>query len=106
MKLLFSSLGLVGLTLAIPVTAQQDPEALMAAAACNTCHLLEQKMVGPSYQAVAARYRGEDGAAEQVYERVRKGSQGVWGDTPMPPVDNDTLNDEELKTVVNWILSQ
>ncbi|MFN2288922.1 MAG: c-type cytochrome [Chromatocurvus sp.] len=106
MKMLLSSIGIVGLTLAGHVAAQQEPDALAAAAACNTCHLLEQKMVGPSYQAVAERYRNEDGAAEQVYKRMREGSQGVWGDTPMPPVDKDTLNDQELKTVVNWILSQ
>ena len=106
MKMLLTSMGIAGLTLAGHVAAQQDPEALAAAAACNTCHLPEQKMVGPSYQAVAARYRGEDGAAEQVYERMREGSQGVWGDTPMPPVDKGTLNDGELKTVVDWILSQ
>ena len=106
MKTLLTSIGIVGLTMALPVAAQKEPEALAAAAACNTCHLLEQKMVGPSYQAVAARYRSEDGAADQIYKRMRKGSQGIWGDTPMPPVDKDTLNDEELKVVVDWILSQ
>ena len=79
MKMLLISMGITGLTLAGHVAAQQEPDALASAAACNTCHLLKQKMVGPSYQAVAARYRSEDGAAEQVYERMREGSQGVWG---------------------------
>ena len=106
MNSLLTSIGIVGLTLALPVAAQQEPEALAAAAACNTCHQIKQEMLGPSYQAVAARYSSEDGAADQIYKRMRKGSQGVWGDTPMPPVDKDTLDDEELKVVVDWILSQ
>jgi cytochrome c len=34
---------------------------------------------------------------------VKKGGVGVWGQVPMPP--NATVKDEDVKTLVKWILS-
>ena len=92
--------------LVAPAIAAQEPEALIDEAGCNGCHQLEQTMLGPSYQAIAERYRGEAGAADTLFARMREGSEGVWGDTPMPPVDQDTLSDDEMTAVVDWVLSQ
>jgi len=91
---------------AIPAGAQTAPGELAAAAGCNGCHQLEQKMLGPSYLAVAERYRGQQDAPDQVFKRMRDGSQGVWGNVPMPPVGQDTLTDEELRAVIDWVLSR
>ena len=52
-------------------------------AGCAACHAIDQKSLGPSYQAIAQRYRGRADAPALLAERVRKGSQGVWGAVPM-----------------------
>ena len=46
---------------------------------CMACHGVKSKIVGPGY------------------------GQGVWGSVPMPP--NSHVKDEDLKTLVQWILS-
>jgi cytochrome c len=72
--------------------------------ACFACHTLDKKMVGPSYKDVAAKYRSDKGAAAKLAEKVKNGSQGVWGNVPMPP--NSAVPDADVKALVSWILSQ
>jgi cytochrome c len=36
-------------------------------------------------------------------QKVRNGGAGVWGQIPMPP--NTAISDEDLKKVVEWVLS-
>lgn len=71
---------------------------------CMGCHTVEKAMVGPAYKDVAAKYKGQKDAAAKLAEKVRKGGQGVWGTIPMAPVGADKLSDDELKTVIEWIL--
>jgi cytochrome c len=72
--------------------------------ACFACHTLDKKMVGPSYKDVAAKYRNDKAASAKLAEKVKNGSQGVWGTVPMPP--NTTVPDADVKALVKWILSQ
>jgi cytochrome c len=71
--------------------------------ACTACHALDKKMVGPGYKDVAAKYRGQKDAEAKLIEKVKKGGKGVWGEIPMPP--NAAVKDEDIKTMVQWILS-
>ena len=104
MKIFICLIVLAGLT--APAVADQDLEALLQEAGCVACHQVAQPMVGPSYESVAERYRDQDGAADDVFTRMREGSQGVWGEAPMPPVTEDMLSDEQMRTVIDWILSR
>ena len=70
---------------------------------CTACHMIDKKHVGPGYKEVAAKYRGNPKAEALLVEKVKKGGQGVWGEVPMPP--NGHVKDEEIKTLVKWILS-
>ncbi len=72
--------------------------------ACFACHTLDKKLVGPSYKEVAAKYRSDKAAAAKLAEKVKNGSQGVWGNVPMPP--NTAVPDADVKALVSWILSQ
>ena len=63
-----------------------------------------QKLVGPSYKDVAAKYRGDAGAETKLVDKVKKGSQGTWGQVPMPP--NSNVPDADVRALVKWILSQ
>ena len=72
--------------------------------ACFACHAVDKKLVGPSYKDVAAKYRGDGGAEAKLVDKVKKGSQGTWGQVPMPP--NASVPDADVRALVKWILSQ
>lgn len=71
---------------------------------CLACHAVDKKVVGPSFKDVAAKHKGDAGAVAKLAEKVKKGGSGVWGEVPMPP--NAALKDEDIKTLVGWVLSQ
>ena len=71
--------------------------------ACTACHAIDKKVVGPAYKEVAAKYRGDKTAEAKLIDKVKKGGVGVWGEVPMPP--NTTVKDEDVKTLVKWVLS-
>jgi cytochrome c len=65
---------------------------------------VDKKIVGPAYKDVAAKYKGDAGAAARLAEKVRKGGTGVWGQIPMPPNPPDKISDADLKAVLAWVL--
>lgn len=78
-------------------------EALAKTSGCLACHTVDKKLIGPSYKDVAAKYRGNKGAEAELIKKVKAGGKGVWGDIPMSP--NAHVKDEDIKTMVQWILS-
>ncbi len=78
-------------------------EALAKAKNCMSCHAVDKKLVGPSYKDVAAKYKGDAGAAEALATKVKAGGKGVWGQIPMPP---NNITPGEAKKLVSWVLSQ
>lgn len=86
---------------ALPAYAQEE---LAKKHNCLACHAVDKKLVGPSYKDVAAKYRGVPGAEAKLFDKVKKGGQGAWGQVPMPP--NTQVPDGDIKTLVKWILSQ
>lgn len=78
-------------------------EALAQASGCLACHTVDKKLVGPSYKEIAERYSKDKGAAANLVKKVKAGGKGVWGDIPMAP--NAHVKDEDIKTIVQWILS-
>ena len=85
----------------LPAHAQEE---LAKKHACLACHATDKKLVGPSYKEVAAKYRGDAGAEAKLVDKVKKGSQGTWGQVPMPP--NANVPDADVRALVKWILSQ
>ena len=71
---------------------------------CTACHQVDKKLIGPSYQDVANKYKGQKDAAQKLTAKVKKGSTGVWGNVPMPP--NAAVPDADIKTLVAWVLAQ
>ena len=68
-----------------------DPvQKLLNANACNGCHSIDKRVVGPAFREVAAK--------------IRSGGQGVWGAVPMPP--NPSLQDADLRRIAAWVLEQ
>jgi len=78
-------------------------EALAKKHNCMACHAMDKKLVGPSYQEVAAKYKGQKDAEAKLADKVKKGGTGAWGQIPMPP--NAAVPDADIKTLVKWVLS-
>ena len=70
---------------------------------CLACHAVANKVLGPAYKDVAAKYAGQPDAQAQLMESIRKGSAGKWGEVPMPP--HPKLSDADVKKLAAWVLS-
>jgi cytochrome c len=86
---------------AAPAAAGVD--ALLQKSGCLACHAVDKKVLGPSYQEVAAKYAGDKNAAAALVQKVKAGGVGVWGQIPMPP--HPQLSDADLNTMVTSILA-
>jgi len=96
-----------------PAVSNKAPEKNMAAAGgmptlarkynCTACHAIDKKELGPALKAVAAKYKGDAGAAARLSEKIKKGGAGVWGSIPMPA--NPKVSDADMKEIVTFILA-
>jgi cytochrome c len=86
---------------AAPVWAS---EALSDKHGCSNCHAVDKKMIGPSFKAVAEKYKGPADAVDTVAVKVRKGGTGVWGTMVMPPMAH--VPEADAKDLATWILKQ
>ena len=101
MKVLFVAGAVVaGLMLAGGAGAN---EKLAQSSGCMTCHGVDKKVIGPGFKEIATKYRNDKGAEAALIKKVKAGGKGVWGEIPMPP--NAHVKDEDIKTMVQWILS-
>ncbi|MET0068773.1 MAG: c-type cytochrome [Candidatus Thiodiazotropha sp.] len=81
-----------------------DALALATQSGCMACHQIETKVVGPAYKEVAAKYKGDAAALDMLVGKVKGGAVGTWGQIPMPP--NAHVSDENIRTIVSWVLEQ
>ena len=98
----FTALAALALLTAAPAFAATDPMALAKAKNCLACHSVDNKIVGPAYKDVAAKYAGQKDAAAKLADKIQKGGSGVWGPVAMPP---NQVTPEEAKELANWVLS-
>lgn len=92
---------LAGLLFGGSVMAADMPE-LAKKAKCIACHDIDKKKVGPAWQDVAAKYKGEKGAVASLSAKIIAGGKGVWGAIPMPP--NPQLPEAEAKELAAFIM--
>ncbi|HEX8818443.1 MAG TPA: c-type cytochrome [Archangium sp.] len=72
-------------------------------AACIACHGLDHKVVGPGFREISSKYKGEGDAESRLIAKLKAGGSGVWGPIPMPAQAH--LSDEDMKTLIQWILA-
>ncbi|MEB0135817.1 c-type cytochrome [Actimicrobium sp. CCC2.4] len=70
---------------------------------CMACHAVANKVVGPGFKDVAAKYAGQKDAEDKLTQKVLKGGGGNWGAVPMPA--NAQVSEAEARTLVKWILT-
>ncbi len=69
---------------------------------CTACHGLENKLVGPSFKDIAARYKTQPGADKLLEGKIKNGSQGVWGVVPMPA---QALSVADASQIAQWLMA-
>ena len=90
------------------IAALDDQKALeiMAKSGCAACHAIDKKGIGPAYTDVAKKRKSEPGAAAMLVKKVRDGGLGAYGQIPMPPNPASKINDDELKAMIDWVLTK
>lgn len=83
---------------ALPASADQK---LAEKKNCLACHSVKDKVVGPAFKDVAAKYAGQADAAKMLAEKIQKGGVGAWGQIPMPAND---VTPAEATTLATWVL--
>jgi cytochrome c len=86
-----------------PAAPAGDALAVATSSGCMACHQVETKVVGPAYKEVAGKYKGDTAALDRLVAKVKAGGVGTWGQIPMPP--NAHVSDENIRTIVEWILT-
>jgi len=85
-----------------------DARAIAAKSGCMGCHTASNSVYGPAWKLVSKRYQGVPNAHELLTTTIRSGSAGRWdqvtGGKRMPP-QQGSINDEELKIVVDYIMA-
>ena len=75
--------------------------ALIEGADCLTCHKMDVRVVGPSYQEVADKYT--QGDLDMLATKIIEGGKGNWGEIPMTP--HAGMSKENAKKMVEYILT-
>ena len=100
MKLIAATLFTAVALSSAPAMANLD---LAKKSNCMACHAVDKKLVGPAYEEVAKKYKGNKDAVKTLSAKVKAGGSGVWGQIPMPP--NAAVKDADIETLVKWILA-
>ncbi len=92
MKIVAAALISAGLLIAGPAVASED---LAKKLGCTTCHAVDKKKMGPALKDIAAKYKGQAGAADKLTAAIAKGDGHPKGKG----------SEDEIKKVVEWVLA-
>ena len=100
--LIVSLVAATGLMIAGGAMAADMP-ALAKKSGCVACHSIEKKVVGPAWQEVANKYKGDAGAVAMLSTAISKGGKGKWGAVPMPP--QPKVSEADAKELAEFVMS-
>jgi cytochrome c len=92
MKRIVIAAAAVAFVFAAAANAQED---LAKKHGCLTCHAVDAKKVGPSYKSIAAKYKGNAGAADKIAGELKAGKGH-------PAVK---ASEDDIKSLVKWVLA-
>ena len=76
--------------------AADVPPDVMKSKGCLNCHAVDTKKVGPAFKDVAAKYKDNKNAVEDLTAKLKSGKGH-------PKV---SASDEDLKTALTWVVQQ
>ncbi|SEN76531.1 cytochrome c [Mucilaginibacter gossypiicola] len=77
---------------------------LIANSDCKSCHTINKTAVGPSFLAIANRYKMQKGAIDQLSKKIIAGGAGSWG-TEHVMSAHPQLSNADTKEIVKYIFS-
>ena len=78
---------------------------LEAKSDCATCHKIDEKLIGPSFKEIAAKYDNADQATiDSLAGKIINGGAGNWGQVPMTP--HPALTKDDATALVKYVLLQ
>ncbi|GAB3162830.1 PQQ-dependent sugar dehydrogenase [Telluribacter humicola] len=78
-------------------------KALMDQSDCKACHFTDKKSVGPAFNEVSKRYKGDANAVASLSNKIIKGGGGAWGDAIMTA--HPQISPADAQEMVKYILS-
>ena len=84
-----------------PASTGPNLNNVLAANACTACHGVKNKIVGPGFNEIAAKYKGRADAEAYLLGKIKQGSSGVWGSIPMPA--QPQMSDADAKAIAQWL---
>lgn len=85
-----------------PEAGAVDVQAVLNANGCLVCHAVDRKLIGPSFEDIALKYKGVADAPSSLAGSIRKGSVGKWGQIPMPAMAG--VNDAQARALAEFVL--
>src|SRR4030067_2792419 len=101
-SIIVSMIAAAGLMAAGSAMAADMPD-LAKKSGCTGCHAIDKNVVGPAWQDVANKYKGDAGAVAKLSGSISKGGKGVWGAVPMPP--QPKVSEAEAKELAEFVMS-
>ncbi|MDQ3674103.1 MAG: PKD domain-containing protein, partial [Gemmatimonadota bacterium] len=83
--------------------AQATGRRLIEGSTCLSCHQTNRVSIGPSYMAVARKYRNDGTATARLVRKIREGGSGAWGQVTMPA--HPQITEAQARAMVAYILS-
>ncbi|MEO7767737.1 MAG: c-type cytochrome [Ferruginibacter sp.] len=90
------------ITATAPVQVTSEGEELITKSNCLSCHKPAVKLIGPSFDEIAAKYPPTDENYKMLTEKIIKGGSGNWGSVPMSP--HPEIAEADAKKMMNYIL--
>ncbi len=69
---------------------------------CTACHSLDKKSMGPSWMSISIRYQSDPKAESYLFDKIRYGGAGVWGDAVMPP--SNSVDEADIRVLAHYIM--
>ena len=81
----------------------EEGRALLAKSDCLACHKTEEKLVGPAYTVIAAKYPQDQNTVNLLTQKIIGGGNGVWGAVPMAP--HPAITPADANKMIKYILT-
>lgn len=79
-------------------------ENLLGKSNCLSCHKPAVKLIGPSFNDLAAKYEPTPENYKMLAEKIIKGGTGNWGSVPMSP--HPEISEADAKKMLDYILKK
>lgn len=85
------------------MTEAMSGKSMVESMDCQACHQVSSESIGPSYSAVAERYKDSTDVNTYLVNKIINGGSGVWGERAMPA--HTEISEGDVRKIVTWIRS-